>query len=272
MMRKGTTSFKPHVEALEDRLCLATITNPAIVYSADFTVKGKGHRDLFITTANGAATQQLTNDTLNDEYPVWKPDGTRIAFVRQQVAGQATAAGGIYSIKPDGTELTLLYDLGTAGGISLDNSSQEHIDWSPDGTKIVFAGWGPGGGCVNLYALDIASHTVQNLTPIGDVTDARRPAWSPDLDSLTPGYQTKISFGGSDCNGGRDLMVLDVTIGTDGTLSIGAVTNLTNTLDSQENESSWSPDGQFITFAIIEGANPGLFTDRRADRLTFHDG
>ena len=56
MMRKRMSTFKPHLDQLEDRCC-PSIVNPAVVYEATFSLKGVNHDDLFITTANGASTQ-----------------------------------------------------------------------------------------------------------------------------------------------------------------------------------------------------------------------
>ena len=155
MIRKHASSFKPRLEILEDRLCLSTITNPALVFEASYFVKNVQHQDLFLTTANGASTQQLTNDTLDDEWPIWSPDGTRIAFLHQQVTGQDIGYGGIYSIKPDGSGLTLLFDSGPT--VAVYYGGDNHMDWSPDGRKIVFAGNGPDAAWVPaLFALDVA--------------------------------------------------------------------------------------------------------------------
>ena len=208
--------------------------NWALVYVGDYSDKGLSHRDLFITTANGSVTRQLTNDTLADDNPVWAPDGSRIAFVRQQIAGYTSAVGGIYSIKPDGTGLTLLYDLSNANdNIGFDNSSGACMSWSPNGKKIVFPGWGPNFNGAQLYVLDVASGVVQNLTPVFGVIDARSPRWSPVLYSDAAGSHSRISFAGYDPGGssGHELMVLDVTIGTDGTLTTGVRTLTAATLD-----------------------------------------
>ena len=85
MIRKRTSSYKPRIEALEERLLLATIANPALVFSASSIVKGKTQVDLFVTTANGASTIQLTNDKVADTLPVWSPDGARIAFLKERL-------------------------------------------------------------------------------------------------------------------------------------------------------------------------------------------
>lgn len=241
----------------------AAATNWAVVYAADHDVKGLSHTDLFISTANGSVTRQLTNDTFFKGQPIWSPDGTRIAFVSMQVASRGdNGTGGIYSIKPDGTGLTLLFDFSSSpGGLTFDDSSARDLAWSPDGKYIVFAGWGAD-GC-HLHLLDVASGAVRSLTPVSNIVDARAPAWSHVLYSDAAGSHSRISFAGYDGgNNAHDLMVLDVTIVPTGALTTGALTNLTNSPNDQEWGSSWSPDGQFITFFKSTPTDQGLFKMR----------
>jgi Tol biopolymer transport system component len=241
----------------------APATNWAIAYIAAYDAKGVTHNDLFITTANGAVTRQLTNDTVFKDCPAWSPDGMRIAFVSMQVASRGdNGTGGLYSIKPDGTGLTLLFDFGSSpNNIVFDSSSQEHISWSPDGKFIVFSGWGPNIPCATLYALDVAKGTVQNLlAAYGCDGNTRAPAWSPFMYSDATGSHSRISFSGSDGITAHVVKVLDVTVAPDGSLATGGITNLTNPSGDDVADSSWSPDGAFITFGVSgTGTSSGLF-------------
>ncbi len=78
-----------------------------------------GPRDICVMDADGRGSVCLTNDPVADGEPTWSPDGSRIAFRR---------AGDIYTMKPDGTEVTRLTTVASAS----------EPDWSPDGTKIAF--------------------------------------------------------------------------------------------------------------------------------------
>ena len=260
--RKSHSSFYFSVDRLEVRLCLST--NPALVYSASQVVKGKTQVDLFLTTANGAATTQLTNDKVADWIPVWSPDGARIAFLRDRLSGIYNVRD-LHTIKPDGTGLTLLLS-----NIRIDTGSGNHMDWSPDGKKIAY------GNANEFWVLDVASGAVQDLVPrltevFGSTVHPRENAWSPDLDAATEGYQGKFAFGNYDDrnpanpSGDYDIMLVDVTIPTVGDVVIsGPVTNLTNTdaLGAHERNPRWSPDGQFI--AYHDEAN-GYLTKIRTD-------
>src|SRR5207249_3515223 len=162
-------------------------------------------------------------------------------------SGASAESGGLYSVKTDGTGLTLLYDFlpSGSGNPSALFADLEHIDWSPDGKKIAFGAWGGVEG-LTLRILDVATGTVHTLQPLTSLNArAYTPDWSPDQDPVTPGYQGKLAFTGFlDQDTNSDLYVLDVTIGVDGTLTTGTVTNLTNTPSISEGTPAWSPDGQ----------------------------
>ena len=67
----------------------------------------------------------ISNNSGNDYYPSWSPDGTKIVF-------HTTRDGNyeIYTMNSDGTNQT---------NISNNPSTDEYVpSWSPDGTKIVF--------------------------------------------------------------------------------------------------------------------------------------
>ena len=58
----------------------------------------------------------------------WSPDGTRILFASERLSQN----GPIWTVVPDGTGLTALFE-DSSGGFAI------APDWSPDGTEIVFA-------------------------------------------------------------------------------------------------------------------------------------
>lgn len=126
------------------------------------------HADIALFDANGAFLGSLTNDdcSINEAFPDWSPDGSRIAFTRND---------NIYSIRPDGGGLTQL----TSGGGT-------HPAWSPDGTRIAFTSYRR--GAWELFLLDLTATGTDRLTRLTDnmglVRDDFDAEWSPDGTTL----------------------------------------------------------------------------------------
>ncbi len=118
-----------------------------IVYTEAWVENSVGGGDSFChihaMSVDGSNKQQLTNDpTLCDIYPVYSPDGTKIAFVRNDKTAGTT---GIYVMNANGSGITLVKQL-AADNISISNyatgplgTSGSTVDWSPDGSKLVYA-------------------------------------------------------------------------------------------------------------------------------------
>jgi len=60
--------------------------------------------DLYVTRVNGSGLRQLTDDEYRDRFPVWSPDGKRIAFYSNRSGGPYQ----IWTINPDGSGLQQL--------------------------------------------------------------------------------------------------------------------------------------------------------------------
>lgn len=100
-------------------------------------------------------------------YPRWSPDGRRIAFVILQGNEWEIATA-----RPDGSGLTVW----TSGHDSLRNIDAP-LDWSPDGTRIVFQSEiGPYES--DIFLLDTDDGSIRNLTR--DAWYDEAPSWDPD--------------------------------------------------------------------------------------------
>jgi Tol biopolymer transport system component len=84
----------------------------------------------------------LTNDLADDARPIWLPDSSAISFASNRrgepaidiETGEEYSRYQPYTINPDGSALTFLATLDTAGSIS---------SWSPDGNQVTYVSWTP---------------------------------------------------------------------------------------------------------------------------------
>jgi Tol biopolymer transport system component len=119
---------------------------------------GSGDRDIYAVDVSTGDTTRLTTDPARDEYPALSPDGSAIAFTRQN-DGDAD----LFVMNADGSGLTRL----TSGpGIDL------RPTWSPDGASIAFERDG------DVYVMNADGSGVAALTE-GSPED-RDPTWAPD--------------------------------------------------------------------------------------------
>ncbi len=123
--------------------------------------------------------------------------------------------GNVYTIE--------LSEVGIGGGtLLLEDVNADEIQWSPDGSRLVFTANG-------IYTVNADGTGLQQLVVTDDIN--AQPSWSPD--------GTKIVFS-SDRDGDREIYVIN-TDGSD-------LTRLTNT-PGDDGDPSWSPDGTQIVFA-----------------------
>ena len=171
--------------------------------------------EIVVRKIDGTDPRRLTENIVMDRYPVWSPDGSRIAFAR-------TARDRGWGI-PDGVPVGIV--VAAADGSdqrTITDQWASSIAWSPDGQRLAF------------LQVDGAAYIVgadgSNLMRLGGrgVTDA--PAWSPD--------GSLVAFGRS----GEDIS--DIVISSPDGSDQGAIVGLRGI-------SLWTSDGSDVRFSAI---------------------
>ncbi len=80
------------------------------------------------------APRILTDPALFGSYPDWSPDGVRIVFNTYPIGSfqDTTKAQNLYTIRPDGTEMTQITHFGEHDARAIEPT------WTPDGRRIIF--------------------------------------------------------------------------------------------------------------------------------------
>jgi Tol biopolymer transport system component len=183
----------------------ATASGSAAPQNGLIAVRG-GEGILIVEPRSDTAVLIPKTEELSE--PEWSPDGTRLA-----VSSWGDASDSVYSMKPDGSDRTLV----------LRNAYSP--SWSPDGNRLVVVRDNEAGSSLAIVDADGS-----NAAPIAGTSDASVPKWSPD--------GQRIAF--VDGNGNIGL------ISPDGeTLAMPAI--------ASGGSVSWSPDSTKLAYDRYEG-------------------
>jgi Tol biopolymer transport system component len=202
-----------------------------------------GHRDIWISDADGGNTRQLYDCMFPcdaAEYPAWSPDGESIVFVRWEHVDRVTDGSTLGLINVESGEVTTI-----AESVGADYFAYPR--WSPDGTKIVvqIETWT---NITEESELESTSVAIVDLTvdpeTITKITEpaewANYPDWHPTDDLIV--FSRRPA--GDPDSADYDLYTMNVD-GSDQQLLVDDVRNAT--------QPTWLPDGSGVIFVLVSG-------------------
>ncbi len=188
----------------------------------------RGDFHIYWRAIDGGAATQLTHDQANDFYPAFSPDGTRLAFLRND-----GWVGKLIVIPVHGGPEHVVATITTAPGQWTEDCGPLLGNvgpvWSRDGQELIAFDQGRFG----IYAISLTSGNRRQLTSDTDTTRDFYPMPSPDGQSLA--YVHYVSHGVG------DLFVVRMTPGAEPR----QITRDRATIRGV----SWAPDGKSVVFA-----------------------
>jgi Tol biopolymer transport system component len=228
------------------------ITMPDGTKATDF--KETSNWDIYRYNVDGSGRVQLTDDPASEDQPTWSPDSKTLVY--RKLNGKSF---DLYLMDADGRNKRELL---------VDPAHDEKTPaFSRDGKKVVFFS-NRDGIKWNLYAIDVATRTVERLTR--DKAEDKHPQYTPD------GRIVFHSSRGADhvtLEGGEpfdimNLWSLDPDTGTIAELTTSR--GFTSAYGMRDNRHAWiSPDGKYVAYHsnIIEAdrKHHGIYRKRHRE-------
>jgi len=165
-----------------------------------------------VMNADGSGKATLTDGLSETQAPVWSPDGTKIAFIcvdsqnvqqvctmdtdgsnQQQITSGTSVDYTSIAYSPDGTEFAYA-TMGHGGGyiqrlgimnvdgsnqhtVTTQNTSAADVNWSPDGTKLVYDNYDATENIQRVYYINTDGSGETAISPANQY--AFMPSWQP---------------------------------------------------------------------------------------------
>lgn len=223
--------------------------------------------DIYVVRTDGRWVVKKTTTDLDEDDPVWSPNGRHIAFEGWTIPGGADTS--IYTMNPDGTHRRRL-------------ARGRRPRWSPDGQRIAYD------GSNGVYVMKVNGTGKRNLARGGG------PSWSPDgkhiaftrtsgvyIVDASGGGERRLTRTGDDgveaWAPGREIVFSHSAINGRGPASGIYIINASGAgLRRVERTSDygtpsiggWSPDGTFIMYAAAHGISTWRLSDGSIRRLS----
>ncbi len=186
--------------------------------------------NIYVKGVTGLAVTQVTSGPANDVMPSVSPDGKRIAF--------ASDRNGNWDV------LVIPFNGGRIAHLTTDPSPELHPTWSPDGKRLAFCRLGAVSGRWEIWVTEPDNPGVAQF-----VTHGMFPQWCPVPGTGADGAD-QILFQRSRDRGNRAFSVWTVDY-RDG--QAGATTEIVSHPGAACINPTWSPDGQWVVFAMVPG-------------------
>ena len=145
-------------------LCAADEASPRLLY----VEMVNGNAEIMLKSGD-TAPQNLTNNAATDNFPIWSPDGSKIAFASNRDGG---GAFNIYVMNADGSEVSKITDATAA-----DKGHCQSPSWSPDGESLAYQR--REGNLSQLFTIQLEEGRVRHIAD-----NAWDPDWSPSGDKI----------------------------------------------------------------------------------------